>query len=60
MYTILFVQAVSDLVAEAQIATEYIQESPGLADAKVKGQAGQQPGTVSWKWDILRPVQPGP
>ncbi len=56
----LCMQAVSDLVTEAQTAAEHIQECPALADAKPKGQAEQQPGTVSWKWDILRPVQPVP
>ena len=48
-------QALSDLVAEAQSAAAYIQDTPGLA----KESPGQQ-GPVSWKWDILRPVAAGP
>ena len=59
-YRVLSAQALSDIVAEAQAAMEYMNETPGLVDPKKQHQAAFQPEAVSWKWDILRPVVPGP
>ena len=52
-------QALSDLAAEGQGATEYLKEMPGLTERKSDEMTGVQPGSVSWKWNILRPVLPG-
>ena len=53
------VQALSDLAAEGQGATEYFKGLPGLTEKKSDEVVGEQPGSISWKWNILRPVLPG-
>ena len=53
------VQALSNLAAEGQCATEYFKEVPGLTEKKSDEIIGGQPGSISWKWNILRPVLPG-
>ncbi|CAK0773220.1 hypothetical protein CVIRNUC_004042 [Coccomyxa viridis] len=52
-------QALSDLAAEGQEATEYFKEVPGLTEKKSDETIGGQPGSISWKWSILSPVLPG-
>ena len=51
-------QALSDLAAEGEGATKYLKATPGLTERKSDELTGEQPGSVSWKWDILRPVLP--
>ena len=52
-------QALSDLAAEGQGATEYLKGVPDLTEKKSDEMIVEQPGSISWKWNILRPVLPG-